>query len=100
VYPHSTIKSEHTLVVVGRNVEPRERMVVESFVNFLWSEQAQRLFVKYGYRSVNEPLNAANPDFGKIPDLFSIADFGGWNQAKREIVEGVWKKQVLKKLKK
>jgi sulfate transport system substrate-binding protein len=100
VYPHSTIKSEHTLVVVGRNVAPRDRQVVQAFSNFLWSEQAQKIFVKYGFRSVDESLNSGNPHFGSIPDLFSIADFGGWSRAKKEIVDGIWKKQVLAKLKK
>jgi sulfate transport system substrate-binding protein len=100
VYPQSTIKSEHTLVVVRRNVEPRQRQVVEAFRDFLWSEQAQKIFVEYGYRSVDEPLNAGNAHFGSIPDLFSIADFGGWTKAKEEIVDGVWKKQVLRTKKK
>jgi sulfate transport system substrate-binding protein len=100
VYPQSTIKSEHTLVVVRRNVEPRQRQVVDAFRDFLWSEQAQKIFVEYGYRSVDEPLNAGNPHFGSIPDLFSIADFGGWTKAKEEIVDGVWKKQVLRTKKK
>lgn len=99
VYPHSTIESEHTLVVVPRNVTPRQRRLVDAFRDFLWSEQAQRIFVEYGYRSVDEQLNAGNPHFGSIPDLFTIADFGGWAKAKKDIVDGVWKKQVLLKLK-
>jgi sulfate transport system substrate-binding protein len=98
VYPHSTIESEHTLVVIRRNVAPRERQVVEAFIEFLWSEKAQRLFVENGFRSVKMQLNEANPHFGKIPDLFSIDDFGGWTKAKREIVDDVWKKQVLKEV--
>ncbi len=98
--PNGRFKSEHTLVVIGRNVAPRDRQVVEAFRDFLWSEQAQKIFVNYGFRSVNEPLNSGNPCFGSIPDLFSIADFGGWTKAKKEIVDGIWKKQVLKNLKK
>jgi hypothetical protein len=30
--------------------------------------------------------------------LFSIDDFGGWAKAKKEVVDGVWKQQVLKAL--
>jgi sulfate transport system substrate-binding protein len=98
IYPRSTIKSEHTLVLVGRNIGPEERELVRAFADFLWSEKAQRLFVKYGFRSVQEPLNKENPDFGTISDLFSIEDFGGWKKAKKEIVDAVWKDQVLKEL--
>lgn len=98
VYPRSTILSEHPLVVVERNVAPDERRVVEAFVAFLWSEEAQRLFVKEGFRSVDEPLNRENQDFGTIDDSFTIDDFGGWARAQAEIVEAIWRDQVLKEL--
>ncbi len=95
VYPRSTILSEHTLVVVERNVAPAERDVVDAFVDFLWSEQAQRIFVQYGFRSVDEALNTSNPAFGKIADPFLIDDFGGWLSAKRDIVDAIWRDRVL-----
>ncbi len=98
VYPHSTILSEHTLVMIDRNIAPEERELIDAFVEFLWSEQAQRLFVEYGFRSVDERLNAANQAFGVIPDPFMIDDFGGWTSAKREIVDEVWKDQVLQEI--
>jgi sulfate/thiosulfate transport system substrate-binding protein len=98
VYPHSTILSEHTLVIVDRNVSSEERRIVDAFVEFLWSEKGQRLFVESGFRSVEESLNAQNPAFGKIADAFLIRDFGGWAKAKKDIVEKVWKEQVLKQL--
>ena len=95
-YPERTILSEHTLVVVDRNVRPRERPLVDRFVQYLWSDEAQRIFVKFGFRSATEGLNAANPGFGRIADPFRIADFGGWRQARREIVDGIWKERVMK----
>ena len=98
VYPRSTILSEHTLVVLQRNVAPDERRVVDAFVEFLYSERGQRLFVLEGFRSVDERLNGGNTSFGKIADPFLIQDFGGWSKAKKEIVDKVWKDQVLKQL--
>ncbi len=95
-YPQRTILAEHTLVVVDRNIRRRDRPLVERFVRFLWSEQAQRIFVKFGFRSAREELNAANPVFGKIADPFRIADFGGWRRAKRDIVDRIWKERVMK----
>ncbi len=97
VYPRRTILSEHTLVRIGRNVHPAERAAVDRFVRFLWSEQAQRLFVGHGFRSVDAALNADNTSFGRIEDPFLISDFGGWSRARREIVDGVWKERVLQK---
>ena len=37
-----------------------------------------------------------DPAFGKIEQPFYVADFGGWERAKREIVDGIWKNRVLK----
>src|SRR5262249_39389277 len=54
VVPKRTILSEHTLVVIDRNIRPSERARVDRFVNFLWTEEAQRIFVKYGFRSVHD----------------------------------------------
>jgi sulfate/thiosulfate transport system substrate-binding protein len=96
VYPERTILSEHTLVVVDRNIRPRERALVDRFVQYLWSEEAQRIFVKFGFRSATEGLNAANTGFGRIADPFRIGDFGGWKAARREIVERIWKDRVMK----
>lgn len=95
VYPRATILSEHTLVRIDRNIPRRDRDLVEAFLRFLWTEDAQRLFVKYGFRSVIEPLNEAGSAFGHIEDPFLIADLGGWKRAKKEIVDAVWKARVL-----
>src|SRR5262245_7876651 len=100
VYPRSTVLSEHTLVRVDRNISRREKDLVDAFSTFLFSEDAQRIFVRYGFRSVLEPLNAANSRFGTIEDPFRITDVGGWKKAKKEIVEAVWKARVLEEIKK
>ena len=100
VYPRSTVMSEHTLVIVDRNIPARDRDLVDAFVEYLWTEPAQRLFVQYGFRSVEEAFNTPNPGFGQIADPFAVADYGGWQQAKKEIVDNVWRKQVLEQIKK
>ncbi len=98
VYPHRTIMSEHTMVEIKRNVGPGEGPLLDGFISFLWSSEAQSIFVKYGFRSVDENLNGANTGFGTIQDPFRIEDFGGWQRAKREIVDAVWKNRVLREL--
>ncbi|GAC1554584.1 MAG: sulfate ABC transporter substrate-binding protein [Herpetosiphon sp.] len=98
VYPRSTILTEHTLVVVDRNITPSDRPVLNDFVAYLWSERAQNLFIAHGFQSVMPDLNSQNPGFGRIADPFLIADFGGWSTAKRDIVDGIWKKSVLTEL--
>ncbi len=95
VYPPSTILSEHTVVVIDKNIAPEQRALAQAFVDFLWSPAAQEVFVRYGFRSVDESLNAANPNFGLIAAPFVVADLGGWPQAKRDIIEAIWKQRVL-----
>jgi sulfate/thiosulfate-binding protein len=95
VYPKRTILSEHTLVVIDKHIHPPERAAVSRFTEFLWSDEAQKIFVAYGFRSVREELNAANPAFGRIEDPFLVDAFGGWTQARRDVVDGVWKRRVM-----
>ncbi len=99
VYPPRTVLSEHTLVEVARNVSAVERPSVEAFVRYLWTPEAQKAFVKYGYRSVDVSLNSGQPQFGSIADPFLVEDFGGWTAVKKNIVEDVWKKRVLPEVK-
>ncbi len=95
VYPRSTILSEHTVVIIEKNIRDPDRELVRSFVDFLWSETAQQIFVEYGFRSVDDRLNAGAHGFGTIADPFSVNDLGGWPRAKREIIEAIWKRQIL-----
>jgi len=91
VIPHSTVMSEHVVVIVDENVKPWEREVVESFVAFLWSEAAQEAFTRYYFRAViDEALNEAVPEFHEIERPFTVQDLGGWGQAYPEIIHGVW----------
>lgn len=89
--PQRTVMSEHVAVIVDQNVKPSERAVVEAFVDFLWSETAQKTFTKYYFRAVtDEALNEAVAEFHEIQHPFTVQDLGGWGRAYAEIVSGVW----------
>lgn len=97
VVPHSTVMSEHVLVIVDENIKPWEREVVEAFTAFLWSERAQTAFTRYYFRAVtDDALNKAVPEFdeNEIRHSFTAQDLGGWGQAYPEIIRGVWEKLV------
>lgn len=98
VIPKATIFSEHPVAIVDRNVTSDERPVVEAFRNFLWSDEAQKAFVKNHFRSVtNETFNDTNGQFAKIEMPFTVEYFGGWDRAYPEIIETVFREQVQKK---
>ena len=98
ILPKSTIFSEHPAVIIERSVNDVKRPSVEAFLNYLWTDEAQKAFVKYHFRSVtNESFNNANSEFGKIEQPFTVEFFGGWSRAYPEIIEKVFRDQVQKK---
>ncbi|HET9786317.1 MAG TPA: sulfate ABC transporter substrate-binding protein [Pyrinomonadaceae bacterium] len=98
VVPQATILSEHPAVVVDRNVPASKRPVVEAFMQYLWSEEAQGAFVQYHFRSVtNENLNQENSQFAQIEMPFTIDYFGGWSKAYPDVIEKVFRDQVQRR---
>lgn len=95
VVPNATIFSEHPAVIVDRNVTAEERPAVQAFLNYLWTDEAQRSFVKYNFRSVtNESFNDSNAEFSKIQQPFTISYFGGWDRAYPDVIKGIFLDQV------
>jgi sulfate transport system substrate-binding protein len=97
VIPEATIFSEHPAVIVDKNVSSSNRPMVDAFLQYLWSDEAQQAFVKFHFRSVtNEEFNKANKEFAEIKLPFTVDYFGGWDKAYPEVIEGVFKQQVQK----
>ncbi len=98
VVPQSTIFSEHPAVVIDKNVSPGKRAVIDAFMEYLWSDEAQEAFVKFHfYSSTNDAFNQANPKFGRIEMPFGIDLFGGWEKAYPDVIERVFRDQVRKR---
>ena len=96
--PKSTIFSEHPAVVIDKNVTPGKRAVIDSFMQYLWSDPAQQAFVKFHfYSTTKEEFNQANTNFGHIEMPFTIEYFGGWDKAYPDVIEGVFRDQVQRK---
>jgi sulfate/thiosulfate-binding protein len=98
VVPQATIFSEHPAVVIDKNINAAKRPVIDAFMQYLWSDEAQQAFVKYHfYSSTNEAFNQANTAFGHIEMPFTIEYFGGWDKAYPEVIEQVFRDQVQRK---
>jgi sulfate transport system substrate-binding protein len=72
VVPDQTILIENPIAVV-EGAGP----AAPAFVAFVRSPDAQRIFGEAGYRPVLDEV-AAELDFPQPPQLFTIADLGGW----------------------
>ncbi len=98
VVPKSTIFSEHPAVVIDKNVSAANRPIVDAFMQYLWSDEAQRAFVQNHFRSITkESLNDENKELAKIESPFTVDYFGGWSKAYPEVIERVFRDQVQKR---
>lgn len=98
IIPEATIFSEHPAVVVDRNVSAADRPVVDAFMQYLWSEEVQRAFVRFHFRSsTSEDLNQENKELATIKYPFTVDYFHGWDKAYPEVIEGVFRDQVQRR---
>ena len=98
VVPEATIFSEHPAVVIDRGVSAADRPVIDAFMQYLWSDEAQRAFVKYHFRSsTSEALTQENKELATIKYPFTVDYFGGWNRAYPEVIDGVFRELVQKR---
>ena len=85
VVPPQSILAEPPVSIVDGNVDVKgTRKVAEAYLNFLYSDEGQKLALKHHYRpSKSEAVDAA--ELAKLPklDLIKIDDpiFGGWVKA-------------------
>jgi sulfate/thiosulfate transport system substrate-binding protein len=83
VLPSSTIRIDNPVAVVDTYADKHgTREVAEAFVDFLFTKEAQEIFAKHGLRSPDPNVaKETETTFPPIQDLFTIDDFGGWNEA-------------------
>jgi sulfate/thiosulfate transport system substrate-binding protein len=98
VVPQATIFSEHPAVVIDKSLPAAKRPVIDAFMQYLWSDEAQQAFVKFHfYSTTNDTFNQANTAFGHIEIPFTIDYLGGWDKAYPEVIEKIFRDQVQRK---
>jgi sulfate/thiosulfate-binding protein len=87
VVPHSTILIENPVALVDSYVDRHGvRPVAEAFVQFLWSNAAQRGFAKYGLRPVDPEVASQVPaEFPPVEDLWTVEFLGGWTKVEADL---------------
>jgi sulfate transport system substrate-binding protein len=83
----NVILIEHPVALVDKYVDKHGvREVAEAFVNFLWTQDAQRAYAKFGLRPVSAPVAAEVKDqFPKVQDLWKMDFLGGWKKVTDEV---------------
>lgn len=83
ITPSVSILAQPSVAVVDKVVDNRgTRDAAEEYLNFLYSDEAQRIAGDNYYRPYNKTiLNEYADVFDLNVDLVTIADFGGWDEA-------------------
>ena len=83
VTPDDTIQIDTIAVTTEESDE-----AAQAFYDFLFSEEGQRAFAENGYRPVDEKvLDEYSNEFPEPAGLFSIEDFGGWEEVAPEFFD-------------
>ncbi|MDG2990922.1 sulfate ABC transporter substrate-binding protein [Candidatus Synechococcus calcipolaris G9] len=84
--PDVNILIENPIAVVDKNVDRHgNREVVEAFIEFLYTPEAQTEFAKVGFRPVNPEVAAEFADqFPMVKTLVTVGELGGWTQIQKE----------------
>ena len=83
VAPSLSILAEPPVSVVDQNVDRKgTRKVAEAYLNYLYSEEGQRIAAKHFYRPRNQAVAAEfAQQFPQLKLVTIDADFGGWKSA-------------------
>jgi len=83
IVPDQTILIENPVAATSSAKDPK---LAQSFVDFLYTPEAQKIFVGKGYR----PVVKDTPGADKFPtpkDLFDITKFGGWDKVNTDFFD-------------
>lgn len=83
VTPSISILAQPSVAIVDKNVQEHgTEEMAEAYLNYLYTDEAQRLAGKNYYRpSKKEILEEFSGQFNLEMNLVSIEDFGGWDKA-------------------
>jgi sulfate/thiosulfate-binding protein len=83
VVPDQTILIENPVAATSEAKDPK---LAQKFVDFLYTPEAQKIFVGKGYRPVVEGTPGADK-FKQPADLFDITKFGGWDKVNTDFFD-------------
>ncbi|WP_017318656.1 sulfate ABC transporter substrate-binding protein [Mastigocladopsis repens] len=90
VIPDVNISIDNPIAIVDKNVDKHgTREVVEAFVKYLYTPEAQQEFAKVGFRPIEETpqTKELTNKYPKVKNLGTVQDYGGWDQIQAKFFE-------------
>lgn len=86
ICPKSTIMTEPVAIAIPKNIPPKQTEITKAFIDFLWSETAQKILSEYGYQTIN---TAKQAEFVQAPqyDIFTLDSLGTAIDLNRSIID-------------
>jgi sulfate transport system substrate-binding protein len=95
--PTKTIETEWKVARIDKNIRPEQEHAVNEFIKFLYTTEAQRAYGRYGFRPVDDKVEKEfHAKYAKVAEPFTVDDLGGWQKARKNVIENVWKKTQQK----
>jgi sulfate transport system substrate-binding protein len=90
--PRKTIETEWKVARIDRNIRPEQEHAIGELIRFLYSAEAQRAYAKYGFRPVDAKVEKEfHAKYAKVAEPFTVDDLGGWQKARKNVIENAWK---------
>ncbi|HEY9706081.1 MAG TPA: sulfate ABC transporter substrate-binding protein, partial [Allocoleopsis sp.] len=89
IVPDINISIDNPVAIINKNVtKHKNQEVVEAFMQFLFTPQAQKEFAKVGFRSINADVEKQfAPQHPPIKNLFTVEDLGGWSKIQKQFFD-------------
>lgn len=91
IIPDVNISIDNPIAIVDKNVDKHgNREVVEAFVKYLFTPEAQQEFAKVGFCPIDETIAKSQEFVDKYPPvktLGTVQDLGGWDTVQRKFFD-------------
>jgi sulfate transport system substrate-binding protein len=89
ISPSLNISIDNPVAMVDRNVSKHQnRIVVEAFLKYLFTPEAQVEFAKVGFRPIEDGVyQQFAKQYQPVKQLFDVNDFGGWKQVQDKLFQ-------------
>ena len=95
--PRKTIETEWKVARIDKNIKPEQEHVVSELIQFLYTAGAQRSYARFGFRPVDSKIGKEfQGKYATVAEPFTVDDLGGWQSARKNVIENAWKKTQQK----